>query len=519
MLDWKITGGQLLDGTGSAALPADVGVKGDRITCTGDLSRVDAVNVFSAAGHYVCPGFIDAHSHSDTYLLLQPESVSKIFQGITTEIIGNCGVSAAPLTDLSQLPADWADKQYPSSWQTVAEYLELLEKCCPAPNVCMLIGHGKIRAWVMGYEARPARPEEIRAMTRLLEECLDQGGIGLSTGLIYPPGLYADIDELEKLAGTAARHQGIYASHMRSEGRNLIEAVNETISIGRKTGIRVEISHLKTAGRENWPLVDKALDLIRNARKKGMNIAADRYPYTAAATELDVVFPGWMAEGGRESELKRLRSKPERERLKQELLEMKDNDYWNSIVVGSTGNVNFRGKKLTDIAEMLDMHPVDAALFLIDADELKTGAFFFGMNEENMWKILAEPWVMPGTDASLRAPYGLLSHDFPHPRAYGSFPRFLKSSLQGRTVPVHEAVRKMTSLPATHFNLKQRGVLSEGFMADIVVFDPEKINDTSTFKEPHKLAEGIELVMVNGIETLSRGKLTGKRAGRVLRGK
>jgi N-acyl-D-amino-acid deacylase len=518
-MDLKISGGGVADGTGAPARLADVGLRGDAIVDVGDLSGAEARRTIDATGKLVCPGFIDAHSHSDSYLLLEPSAPSKLFQGVTTEVVGNCGASAAPLLGRTKLPSDWEDKTYPGRWSTVAEYRALLESVKPAVNVVMLTGHGKLRAAVMGYEGRPARPDEVWDMAALLERAMDEGSRGLSSGLIYAPGMFASPEELAALAGVAARRGGIYTSHMRSEGHRLLEALDETLAVARESGVRVQVSHLKTSGRANWGLIDAALDKLNAARASGVEVAADRYPYTASNTDLDVILPLWASEGGRDAVLARLRNPADRARLRAELLANRPETYWGTIVIGSTAHpdhAGLQGLPLEEAARLLDLEPVDAALRLIDRDELRTSAFFFGMSEANMWRILAEPWVMIGSDASLRAPWGVLSHDFPHPRAYGTFPRFLRAALDGKTVPVEEAIRKMTSLPAAHFRLGGRGVLRAGAHADVLVIDPVKLRDTATFTKPHALAEGVEKVIVNGKVTLEAGALTGTRGGRVL---
>jgi len=459
------------------------------------------------------------HSHSDAYLLIEPSAPSKIYQGVTTEVVGNCGASAAPRTGAYQIPADWREKKYPGTWSTVAEYRRLLEAAKPAVNVVLLIGHNTLRAGAMGYEGRPATAEEVRRMTDLLAQALDEGGAGLSTGLIYAPGLFAERGEILALARLAAQREKIYTSHMRSEGGQLLEAIEETLGVNRETGVRVEISHLKTAGRNNWSKVDAALALIRHARDKGQDVAADRYPYTASSTDLDVVLPDWAAEGGRESILKRLRDPATRARLREELVQRRDATYWNSVLIGSTfkpENERFKGMPLVEAARQLGSEPVDAALHLMDTDELHTGAIFFGMSEENMEKILREPYVMIGSDASLRSPQGPLSQDHPHPRAYGTFPKLLRAALDGAIVPLPEMVRKMTSLPAQHFRLKDRGRLQPGSFADVIVFDPGEVRDNATYAHPHQLASGLRTVCVNGRMVLNEGKFTGTRSGRFL---
>ena len=518
-LDIKIAGGLVLDGTGAPPARLDVGIGGDRIEEVGDLSSRPARLTVDARGRYVCPGFIDVHSHSDAFLLIEPSAPSKITQGITTEVVGNCGASAAPLTGAYRMPSDWRDKPYPGSWSSVAEYRTLLDQVRPAPNVVLLIGHNALRGSAVGYDDRMATPDELREMSRLLEKSLDEGGRGLSTGLIYPPGEFAPREELIELARIAGRRDGIYTSHMRNESERVVEAIEEALTIGREAGIRVEISHLKTSGRANWRRIDDVLETMRKARAEGVDVAADRYPYTCSSTDLDVVLPRWAKEGGSEAITRRLGSPAERTRVREDVRRSRPEDSWGKVVVASTrhpDNARFQGLPLTEVAAKLGMEPVDAVLHLIETDEAGTAAFFSGMSEENMFRILAEPYVMLGTDASLRAPEGLLSQDFPHPRAYGSFPRFLRMSLDGRTVAPGEAVRKMTSLPAGHFRLKDRGLLARGMMADVVVFDPARLTDKASYAAPHQLSEGVEHVLVNGVLTLSGGRFTGHRAGRLL---
>ena len=517
--DILISGGLVVDGTGAPPVLCDVGIRGDQIEDVGELSSCPAGIRIDAAGACVCPGFIDTHSHSDAYLLIEPSAPSKIHQGITTEVVGNCGASAAPLTGDYHMPSDWRDKSYPGTWSSVADYRALLEKVQPAPNVVLLIGHNTLRVGVAGYENRKVTDEELRQMIRLLERSLDEGGRGLSTGLIYPPGMFAPADEILRLATVAARHGGIYTSHMRNEGGRVIEAIQEAVAIGREAGIRVQISHLKTSGRGNWNLIDHVLGTVRKAREDGVDAAADRYPYVFSSTDLDVVFPGWAQEGGPQAILKRLRNPADRARLRDDTRRSRPDEAWATIIIGSTrhpDNTRFRGLALTEVARQLGVESVEAVLHLVETDEVGTGAFFGGMSEDNLMKILAEPYVMIGTDASLRSPEGPLSHDYPHPRAYGSVPRFLRMALDGKTVAVAEAVRKMTSLPAGHFRLAGRGVLAKGMKADIVIFDPAGVRDKASYAAPHQLSEGIQHVLVNGVLTLSQGRLTGDRGGRFL---
>jgi len=520
MFDLKIVNGRILDGTGGPERFADIGIAGDRIGDIGDLSAAEARDTVDASGKMVCPGFIDVHSHSDAYLLIEPSAPSKIFQGITTEVVGNCGASAGPRLGVCRMPSDWQTQTYPGTWSTVADYRTLLESVGPAPNVVLLVGHNTLRASVMGYEDRHATPDEIAGMRRLLDRSLDEGGAGLSTGLVYAPGMFAPAAEIEELARVVAAHGGIYTSHMRSEGRRLLEAIDETLAVGRAAGCRVQVSHLKTSGRANWGLIDGALDRIRRARDEGLEVAADRYPYTASCTDLDVILPDWAAAGSRAEILARLRDPALRARIRDEMLASRgDGDYWDRLTIGSTrhaANRDFAGRPIREVATALGLQPVDAALHLMDTDELGTGGIFHGMSEDNMWRILAEPWVMIGSDGSLRSPEGPLSHDHPHPRNYGAFPRFLRASLDGRTVPPAEAVRKMTSLPADQFRLADRGRIAGGVKADVVVIDPAALRDTADYARPHQLAAGVDALVVNGTVTIRAGRVTGARGGRFL---
>ena len=518
-MDWIIRGGMVADGLGGAPVPMDVGVTNDRIVATGDLSGASATNEFVATGRLVCPGFIDVHTHSDAYLLIEPGAPSKIRQGVTTEITGNCGASAAPRWPGYTMPSDWLEQTYPAEWQSVAEYRELLRAQKPAVNSAMLTGHRAIRAAVMGLDARAATADEIARMASLLEAALEEGGAGLSTGLVYAPAMFAQAEEIQALATVVARHGGIYATHMRSEGGQLLEAIDEALAVARATGVRLQISHLKTAGRANWHKLDAALTKIRVARDEGLEVASDRYPYTASCTDLDVILPTWASQGGRVAILARLRDPEMREKIRTELAAERDESYWESVWIGSTrhpDNAPFAGQPIRVAAEAWKQHPLDAALRFMETDELFTGGIFFGMSEENLWRILAEPWVMIGSDASIRAPTGPLSHDHPHPRAYGTFSRFLRAALDGKTVPVGEAVRKMTSLPAEHFRLSDRGVIRPGAFADLTVIDPDNVRDVATYAKPHQFGEGVSAVWVNGVLTLRDGQETGARGGRVL---
>ncbi len=514
-----ILNGTVLDGTGTPPFKSDILIKNGQIETVGNLNLMENIQVLDAAGMMVCPGFIDAHTHSDAYILLEPSAPSKLYQGVTTEITGNCGVSCAPLYGQARMPSDWTVHTYPGQWQTVSDYRKLLEQVVPAPNIALLAGHNTLRAGVIGYNARAARPDEIQAMVQHLERALDEGARGLSTGLAYAPGRYAEFNEICELAKAVSRRKGIYTSHMRNETSRLTEAVTEALDIGRSSGVQIQISHLKAAGQKNWSLLEKAIALIEDARRQGIEVTADRYPYTASCTDLDIIFPDWAAGGGQEAILERLHHPAQRKRLLDELMSSHDDAYWKTITIGSTfhqDNLRFQGQPLTEVARVLNVNPAEAVLKLAETDRLRTAAFFQSMSEENMHRVLQQPWVMIGSDASLRAPEGVLSHDWPHPRAYGTFPRFLRMALDGATVPLPEAIRKITSLPARTFRLDRRGEIRPGYYADLLVIDPATLQDTSTFNRPHALAQGIRHVFVNGIHTLREGIITGQRGGRFL---
>ena len=517
--DLLIRNGSVLDGTGAAAVSADVGIIGERIAAVGDLSKAETNHVIDATGHFVCPGFIDAHSHSDAYFLIEPRASSKVFQGITTEVCGNCGASVAPRLGGAQLPSDWQDKPSPGTWSTVAEYRKLFEQVKPAVNEALLICHNTLHRGISGYEPRGATPDELKTMCRALEQALDEGGCGMSTGLIYPPASAVPREEVVALSKVCAAKNKIYTSHMRSEGKQLLEAIDEALDIGRRSGARVQISHLKTSGQANWHKIDAALEKIESAIAEGIEVAADRYPYTAAQTDLDIILPDWALYDGKEAVLGRLKDSKVRKKIREEILEGRGEFGFSTVMIGSVEHPelqHLKGLKMDQASSLLGMEPVDALLHIIEKDELRTGGIFFGMCEENMWRILAQPWVMIGCDASLRAPDGILSTDHPHPRAYGSFTKLLRASLDGQTVPLPEMIRKMTSLPAETFRLKDRGVLKKGAFADVVVFDPAKVKENTTYQNPHQLSEGVETLIVNGTLTIQEGQLTDARRGRFL---
>ncbi len=502
------------DGTGASPFAADIGISGDTIAFVGKGS--EAQNVIDLKGLSVSPGFIDVHSHSDFTVFQESSSEGKVFQGVTTEVNGNCGLSAAPLYGdaLKQREKDIKELEIPERWNTFNEYFDVLERRGLTINFATLAGHGNIRASVMGYTGRKPTGKELDSMKHLLGESLKAGAIGLSTGLIYPPGIYTDtgeIIELVRYGNTLSEKGFIYTSHIRSEGQRLLEAIEEIISVGRETGAKVHISHIKTAGRENWHKIDAVVSLLESARSEGISLSCDRYPYTAASTELDAVLPAWVFEGGNDEELKRLKKPEVRKQIKNEVT--KDEDYWQNVCVSSVNsekNKWMEGKSIKEISIRMGCEPMDAVFNILIEEGLGVDAIFYSMSEDNLKRFLSLPYVMIGSDSAARS---LNGRGKPHPRGFGTFPRFLRRYASG----LSSAIQKITMLPAHTFGLKRRGQIKKGFIADIVVFNPERVIDRATFDEPFVRPEGIYYVIVNGVPVLSEGVLTGKKPGRVLR--
>ncbi len=518
MFDLLLLNATLYDGSGAAPRNTDIGISGERIAAIGSLANADARARLDVRGLAVTPGFIDTHSHSDTYILVHPEASSKITQGVTTEISGQCGSSAAPLFDGVTLPSDWETIGHPGEWQTLAQYRDVLASVKPAINIALFAGHNTLRKGVMGYAPRAATADEIRLMVRRFEAALDDGAAGLSTGLLYNPGQYAAPDEILSLARAAAQRHGLYATHMRSETAQLLEAIDEVLALAEAANIAVQISHLKTGNAESTWKLQPALDKIHAAQQRGLRIHADRYPYLAGGTDLDVILPEWAAVGGRDAILARLADPAQRTRIIDELnASIRD---WPLVMIGATWHDSLRatrGKTLDVIAREWNVTPAEAFVQFLQLDETRTGAFFFGMSQANLEAIYREPFVMPASDASLRSLDGPLSVDHPHPRAFGTFPRYLRMVTHMQNpLSFAEAIRRMTSLPAEAFGLRDRGRIVEGAFADMVVFDPERFIDRADYANPHHFSEGLHHVIVNGALTFSDACFTGHRRGAFL---
>ncbi|MDO8281217.1 MAG: D-aminoacylase [Thermodesulfovibrionia bacterium] len=523
-IDYLIKGGFIIDGTSPDASPkiADIAIEGDRIKAIGELSGVHADNTINIKGLCLCPGFIDSHAHSDFTLLADGRAEGKICQGVTTEMNGNCGLSAAPLyrEALEHREKELANLNIKERWNTFPEYFSILEKKGFAVNFATLAGHGNLRASVAGYSDKPLSTSTIEKTKELLNDAISAGAKGISTGLIYPPGIFTDTPEIIELAREAAKSNGIYTTHMRSEGSRLLESVNEVMTIVNESGIKAHISHLKTNGENNWKKLKGVFEQIEHENIKGFNVTCDRYPYTASSTDLDTILPAWAFEGGHKKELHRLRN--EQAHLKNDFLKKHpEKSFWKSVMISSVTtdkNKWMEGKTLFEISLPLKKSPINCMFDLLIDDELRTGAIFFSMNEDNLREILKRPYAMIGSDSSARSFDGITSNEKPHPRAFGSFPRILgKYVREYGVLKLNEAIYKMTGLPARTFNIKNRGIIKEGCFADITVFDPKKVNDTAEYNKPFVRPKGIHHVFVNGTPVLFEGQATGKMPGRIIR--
>ena len=525
MFDIIIGGGKVINGTGGPWFKADIGIKDGQIAVIGDLTEAEAGKTIDASGLVVSPGFIDAHSHSDSALLANAKAESKIRQGVTTEVIGQCGSSAAPLSEKERAKADdfLSDWGVECTWLTMGEYIEALETQGVSLNVVPLVGHGTVRRVAVGLDNRRPTADEMDQMKILIEEGMEAGAFGLSTGLIYVPGTYSETEEIIELAGVAAKHGGVYLTHMRNEGGRLIESIEEAIRIGREAGLPVQISHHKTVGKENWGKVHNSLALMEAVRAdEGLQITCDQYPYTATSTSLGSILPSWALEGGWEKVKERFADIETREEIRSAIqADLARYGGWDKVLISRVRNdelEQYVGLNMNEAAETLGMPPATAALHILEEDQMNTGMVRFGMCEEDVRHVMRHPLVMVGTDGSAIAPYGPLGKGKPHPRSYGTFPRVLGKYVREEGVlRLEEAVRKMTSLPAQSLGIKGRGLLVEGFRADITVFNPDTIIDRATFVDPHQYPEGIEYVIVNGEIVIDQEEHTGALPGLVLK--
>jgi dihydroorotase/N-acyl-D-amino-acid deacylase len=527
-LDVLISGGRIVDGTGAPWFRGDVGIKGDRIVAVGDLARASAARRIDARDHVVAPGFIDMLGQSEMTLLADNRAESKIRQGITSEITGEGG-SAAPVSEATlkdQRP--WLDKHgIQVDWTDFRGYFDRLRRARPAINLGSFVGAAQVRQVVLGSDDVQPTPDELRRMEELVDTAMKQGALGLSTSLIYPPGAYARTAELIALARVAARHGGVYASHIRDEGTGILPALEEAITIGREARIPVEIWHLKVAGRASWGRMGEVVARIERARAEGLDITADMYPYVASGNGLDATVPKWAQAGGVDAMIERFHDPAQRARILQEIRDGHGGEWegWKGrppqdILIVSVLDPSLQkwtGKRLSQVAAEMGQSPEEALIDLVEADRANIFVARFSMNEDDLQYALRRPWVAIDLDAgafSLDGPFGQTKH---HPRALGTMPRVLGHyARELKLFPLEEAVRKMTSLPARRMGLFDRGLLRPGMAADVTVFDPALIRDVATFEEPNVYSQGVEHVLVNGRVVLDGGRMTDERPGRPL---
>ena len=524
MFDLIIRNGLIIDGTGETeAYNADIAIKDKHIIAIGNLIDVKAKEEIIASNYIITPGFIDIHTHSDTVLLVNPKAESKIRMGVTTEVVGNCGVSGAPLA--GELLEEMLKSELYGldiNWNSVDEYLNRLEKQGIALNVIILIGHGTLRGGIIGMRDIIPTDELLKDMQRQLETALEQGAYGFSTGLVYSPGSFAKTDEIIALAKVINKYDAIYTTHLRSEGDTLLEAIDEALEIAKQSGVRLQISHLKAAGKKNWHKLDEALKKIENAHHNGIDIAADRYPYEITNTGLSVYLPNWVKSGGKEHIIKSLSNNISWNKIKSEFQErILKNNTWDSIMLSSLmkeDNKSLSGLTIEEAAKKRNLSPIDLARQLLIDEKATVGICCSLMCEENTYKVLTHPLVMLASDASCKDDYTILSKGNPHPRAYGTFPRFIRKYVKDKKLlSLKEAIYKMTYFPAKRLKLIKRGLLKEKYFADIVLFNLDTISDKATFKNPHQYPIGIDYVIVNGKIVIREGEHTGNLAGKVLR--
>jgi dihydroorotase/N-acyl-D-amino-acid deacylase len=532
--DVLIRGGRVVDGTGNPWVYADVGINGDRITLVGRASAdARAGRVIDARGLIVAPGFIDMLEQSEWNLLIDKQAVSKLTQGITTGITGEGG-SIAPQSD--ETLADRKDflEHYHLTvdWRDLDGYFRRLEKQGAGINLGTYVGATQVRRYVMGSVDRAPTVEELARMEQLVEQAMRQGAMGVSTSLIYAPAAYAKTDELIALAKMASRYGGVYASHIRNEGDREVEALDEAFRIGREAGIPVEIWHLKVAGRQNWGKMPSVIAAIEAARASGLDVTANQYPYIASGTSLGATIPAKYHEGGSQAFVSRLQDPQVRAAIRAELSRASGSGNAENMWRGTGGPQgilvssvldralkHYEGKTIAQIASDEHKDPLDALMDLVIAGKDHVGAVYFSMTEDDVKLAMQQPFVSVGTDAGAANFQGPLSESKTHPRAYGSFARILGRYVREQhLLPLEQAIRKFTSLPAQRMGLRDRGLLRQGAFADVTIFDPATVNDVATFEDPHRPSVGIEYVIVNGVVSLEHGKVTGRLGGRPLRG-
>jgi N-acyl-D-amino-acid deacylase len=528
--DLILRSGTIYDGSGDKPFVGDVAVRGDRIVKVGTLGDTKATTEIDARGMAVAPGFVNMLSWATDSLIVDGRAQSDIRQGVTLEVMGE-GWSMGPLNAAMKKESieQQGDIRYDITWTTLGEYLDFLEKRGIAPNIASFIGATTVRVHELGYDNRPPTPEELARMRALVRQAMDEGALGVGSSLIYAPAFYAKTDELVALCEEAGKSGGMYISHMRSEGNRFLEAIDELIDIARRAQVPAEIYHLKAAGRQNWGKLDAAIQKIEKARAAGVRVTADMYTYTAGATGLDAAMPPWVQEGGLQAWKERMKDPAVRARLQKEMTTPSD-DWENLLMAAGPENVlliafksdalkPLTGKTLAEVAKMRGKTPEETAMDLVIEDDSRIGTIYFLMSEDNVRREIALPWVSFGSDAGAPATEGVFLKSSDHPRAYGNVARLLGRYVRDeKVIPLEEAIRKLTSLPTSNLKIRDRGLLKEGYYADLVVFNPGTVQDHATFEKPHQYATGVRDVFVNGVQVLKNGEPTGAAAGRVVRG-
>lgn len=529
--DLIIRNGSIVDGSGKPAFNADIAIKDDRIARIGNLRGARTKRVIDARGQVVAPGFIDMLGQSEKFVLIDPRAMSKVMMGVTTEITGE-GESIAPLNDRILKEQEDFNRRFNLTvdWRTLGEYFQRLDKQGAGVNLGTFVGATQVRGYVIGYDDRPPTPAELAQMKNLVAEAMKDGALGVSTSLQYVPARFARTDEIVELAKVAHQYGGIYISHQRSEANAIDESMKEVFEIARRAHIPTEIWHFKTAYQKNWGRMPEMLRRIAAARRSGLKITADVYPYVAGSTSLSACLPPWALEGGTDAMVARLKDLQTRERLKWEI--SADSKTWENIYLGSGGPSGIliasvvnrdlessQGKRLLEVASGQNKDPLDALFDFIIADHGQTSAIFFMMKESDMQAALKSPFVSICTDNGARATDGPLAGSKSHPRGWGTYPRILGKYVRDeKLMSLEFAIHKMTGLPASNLGLRQRGLIREGYFADITIFDPKTVIDRATFEEPNQYPVGINFVIVNGQIEVDGGRRTPVLAGRVLRG-
>ena len=523
--DVLIRNGRICDGSGSQSYIADIGIKADTIAFIGDLKNEKGIVEIDATGLIVAPGFINMLSWANESLIEDGRSESDIKQGITLEVMGE-GVSMGPLSPemKKEMKAAQADIKYEIEWTSLGEYLNFLEAKGISPNVASFVGATTLREYMIGYKNRPPSPRELDSMKILLDQAMEEGAIGISSALQYVPASFALTDELISLCREAAKYDGLYISHIRDEGDRLLESISELVTIAREAGIRAEIYHMKQSGLSSWGLIGKAIFKIDSARSAGLDITADMYNYIAAQTGFDIIMPDWVQEGGNNDWAARLGNPEIRKKIEKDIHNsiLQKTGTADKILLAGFKNDTLKyltGKTLAEIARMRKKSPEETAMDLVIEDGSRVNVIYFTMSEDNIKRQIALPWMSFGSDAESDAPEGIFLKSGVHPRAYGNFARLLGKYVRDeKIISIEEAIRRLTALPASNMKISKRGSLKNGYYADVVIFDPEKIRDNATFEKPRQYASGIVHVFVNGIQVIKDGEHTGAKPGRVVRG-